>query len=120
MTETVNETVIPIALFATVFGILYMFFTTRHKERLALIEKGADASLFTSERRTGERRTGMTALKLGMLAVGIGVGILLGSIINTTTLLPEEVAYFSMIFLCGGISLIIYYLVEKKVVKIDQ
>jgi hypothetical protein len=117
MTETVNETVIPIAMFATVFGILYVFFTTRHKERLALIEKGADASLFTAERRTGERRTGMTALKLGMLAVGIGVGILLGSIINATTLLPEEVSYFSMIFLCGGLSLISYYFFERRITQ---
>ena len=37
-----------IALFATVFGIMYVFYTTRNKERLALIDKGADASLFNT------------------------------------------------------------------------
>ena len=35
-----------IAFFATVFGIYYVHITTRNKERMALIEKGADASLF--------------------------------------------------------------------------
>jgi len=35
-----------IALFATVFGVTYVFFTTRNKERLAMIEKGVDSKLF--------------------------------------------------------------------------
>jgi hypothetical protein len=43
-----------IALFATVFGIMYVHYTTRNKERLALIEKGADASLLIPGRK--ERR----------------------------------------------------------------
>ena len=37
-----------IALFAAIFGIMYVYYTTRHKERMALIEKGADASLFNT------------------------------------------------------------------------
>ena len=37
-----------IAFFATVFGIYYVHITTRNKERMALIEKGADASLFNT------------------------------------------------------------------------
>ncbi len=37
-----------IAIIAAIFGIMYLFYSTRHKERLALIEKGADASLFNT------------------------------------------------------------------------
>ena len=33
-------------LFAVIFGIFYLFYSTRNKERLALIEKGTDASIF--------------------------------------------------------------------------
>ena len=40
--------VILVTLFAASFGMYYMFITARNRERLALIEKGADASLFKS------------------------------------------------------------------------
>ena len=40
----VGPTFIFISLFIVIFGICYLFFSTRNKERLALIEKGADAS----------------------------------------------------------------------------
>lgn len=108
-----DEAIIPIAMFASVFAILYVFFTTRHKERLALIEKGADASLFN----TGKKENGRGTLKYGMLAVGVAAGILIGSIIDKTTLVPEEVAFLSMIFLCGGSSLILFYFLDKKMEK---
>ncbi len=107
-----NEALVPIAMFAAIFAVVYVFLTTRHKERLALIEKGADASLFNPIRKGGS-----PTLKFGMLFVGIAIGILLGSILDKTTLLPTEVGYFSMIFLCGGISLIAFYMVEKKILK---
>ncbi|MFI5220515.1 MAG: DUF6249 domain-containing protein [Bacteroidia bacterium] len=104
-----EDIIIPLAVFATIFGILYVYFTTRHKERLALIEKGADASLFQSKRNYR-----FHSLKAGMFLAGIGLGILFGNILDVTTQLKEEVAYFSMVFLCGGLSLILFYLYEKK------
>lgn len=108
-----EEIIVPIAIFGTIFGILYVFFTTRNKERLALIEKGADASLFN----TGKKNNRTFALKAGMFLVGIALGLLLGNVIAETTRLKEEVAYFSMTFLCGGLSLIVFYFVEKKMIQ---
>jgi hypothetical protein len=110
-----EDIIVPIAIFGTIFGILYVFFTTRNKERLALIEKGADASLFASPKRINNNKT--FALKAGMFLVGIALGLLLGNVIAETTRLKEEVAYFSMTFLCGGLSLIIFYFLEKKMIK---
>ena len=104
-----EDILIPIALFATVFGILYIYFHTRNKERLALIEKGADASLFQSKRNYK-----MVTLKAGLFLTGIALGILLGNVLSETTSLKEETAYFSMIFLCGGLSLILFYMIERK------
>ena len=74
-----------------------------------MIEKGADASMFTRKRKY----YAMT-LKIGMLLIGVALGILVGSIIDQYTLLEEEVGYFSMIFLFGGLALVTNALMEKK------
>lgn len=104
-----EEIIIPIVLFGSIFGIFYLYITARNKERLSMIEKGADASMFSTKRKY----YAMT-LKLGMLLVGISLGILIGSFIDEYTTLPEEVGYFSMIFLFGGLALVINALMEKK------
>jgi ABC-type Fe3+-siderophore transport system permease subunit len=104
-----GEVLIPISVFAAIFGIFYVYITARNKERMAMIEKGADASTFVTKRNY----FAMT-LKLGMLLVGIAIGILMGSVIDEMTTLPEEVGYFSMIFLFGGIALVVNALMEKK------
>ncbi len=105
-----DEVLIPLALFVCIFGIFYVHYTTRNKERLAMIEKGADASLFY----TGRKRNRHTSLKWGMFLVGIGLGLLIGNIIAETTRLKEEVAYFSMTFVGGGVALILFYMIEGK------
>ena len=104
-----EEVLIPLIVFSSIFGIAYVFLNTRNKERLSLIEKGADASLFA----TKKNRSNLT-LKFGMLAVGIGTGILIASILESYTVLDEEVAYPSMIFLFGGLFLVANALIENK------
>lgn len=94
-------------VFGTIFGVIYIF--VRKKERLTLIEKGADASVFVSKKRPQS-----ITLKFGMLFIGVAIGILLGNILEVTTELQEEVAYFSMIFLFGGCGLVINHFIEKK------
>ena len=106
---------IPLIVFSSIFGMVYVFLNTRNKERLSLIEKGADASLFATKKT---HRSNLT-LKFGMLAVGIGVGILIASILETYTVLDEEVAYPSMIFLFGGLFLVANAMIEKKD-KVDE
>jgi len=105
-----------IAFFATVFGIMYVHYTTRNKERLALIEKGADASLFnTGKEGKGSVNWGKFALKIGMLFMGIGLGIITGAIFESLSVFPEEEpGYFSMIFIFGGVALVLYYLIDRK------
>ncbi len=102
-----EEILIPITMFLCTFGVLYIYFTTRHKERLFMIEKGADPALF-QPRRAAVRKS-KASMRIGMFLVGIALGILTGNILAETTRLMEEVAYFSMIFLFGGLSLILYY-----------
>ena len=112
-----TEAMIPITMFLALFGILYVYFNTRHKERMFMIEKGADPALFQTQSKRDGR---FTSMRIGMFLIGIAVGILMGNILEETTTLDEEVAYFSMTFLFGGISLVVYYLfVEKRTAKTE-
>ena len=106
MSEQVGAAFILTVIFGFIFAIVYL--GIRRKERMALLEKGVDASFFISQ------RTSSTSLKFGMLFVGVAIGILLGNILEYSTSLNEEVAYFSMVCLFGGLALIINYFMEKK------
>ena len=103
------EFLIPIAMFAVIYGIFHLY--VRRKERLALIEKGQTAAIFNSESNVSP------SLKYGIFFIGIAVGFLLGEILAQTTNLEEGVAYLSMIFLFGGIALVVYYFLARKHVR---
>ncbi|MCK9452255.1 MAG: hypothetical protein M0Q90_11245 [Bacteroidales bacterium] len=106
----INVTAIMIVgiIFATIYGLFFLF--VRRRERLTLLEKGMDASVFAPK----ENNNSFISLRFGMLFIGVGFGVLLANILTVTTSLNEEVAYFSMVFLGGGIALVANYLIEKK------
>jgi hypothetical protein len=105
-----------IALFATVFGILYVFYSTRHKERIALIEKGADASLFYIRKEDSAKLFSWSkfTLKVGMLFMGVAIGIIVAAILSQAGVLNEGANYTAMIFFFGGLSLVLFYLIDRK------
>jgi len=100
------EFLVPVAFFAVVYGIFHLY--VRRKERLALIEKGLTASIFNSEANVSP------SLKWGIFMVAIAIGFLLGEVLIQNTRMEEGVAYLSMIFLFGGIGLVIYYFIARK------
>ena len=113
-----EEIIIPITLFASIFGIIYVFYMTRNKERLAMIEKGMDVSLLN--KRQGNRSIlSYWVIKVGFLMVGLALGIVVGSL-AANGLMGEDEAYPSMILLFGGLALIASYFVEKKLRKSDE
>jgi len=105
-----------IAFFATIFGIMYVFYTTRNRERLALIDKGAAASLFNTGKE-GQKFSfswGKVSLKIGMLAMGVAVGIIIAAILAQANVLDEHALFPAMIFFFGGLSLVLFYLIDKR------
>jgi hypothetical protein len=105
-----TEFLVPIAFFALIFGIVYL--SIRRKERMALIEKGMTPSSFNSNVHP------LTNLKWGLFLVGLGVGLIIANVFVQKHIMDEEAAYFSMIFLFGGLALIIsYFLGHKKSMK---
>ena len=106
-----GEVIIPIVLFLVVFGIIYVAIAARNRERLSLIEKGADASIFYGEKSKG---TGKWILTWGIFAVGIALGILVGAMIETSGV-KEEVAFTSSIFFFGGAALVGAYFLGRRI-----
>lgn len=114
-------------LFAVVFGIFYLFYSTRNKERLALIEKGVDAKIFMQGEKKRSTLTGrVVILNLALLAMGIGVGVLLGALLSSlfgysgdwqnrpSNAIDSEVFFISSIFLCAGGALLSGFYLTKK------
>jgi hypothetical protein len=106
-----GEVLVPIAAFALVFGCFYLYLTTRHKQRLALIEKGADASIFgmASNGKSGKYWT----MRTGLFFIGIGAGVLMGNVLANAGLL-DPVAYISMIFIFGGLGLLLFHVIFRN------
>ena len=101
----------PIVFFALVFGMFYIYIVSRNKERMSLIEKGADAKIFYGEKQPG---TGKWIITLGIFAIGIALGILCGNLLESAGM-KEEIAYTGSIFLFGGIALVGAYFITRKI-----
>ncbi len=101
---------IPISLFTAIFGIVYLYLSTRNKERLALIEKGADASIFS---KSGNFQK-IILLNLALLLIGIGTGVLIALILTTYTSLNDGALYPASIFIMAGISLLVGFKMTKN------
>jgi ABC-type Fe3+-siderophore transport system permease subunit len=101
----------PVLVLAIIFGAIYgiIQLNYQHKERKMLLEKGADPSVFNLPRTQKA-----TSLRYGLLLIGIALGILLGSVLTATSTLAQEAAYFSMVFLFGGIALVVSFFLEKR------
>jgi len=111
------EVAILAVIFGSIFGVFYLYFSTRNKERLALIEKGADASIFNIGKRQGSSWK-VVIINLAFLVMGIGVGAIIGSIIDEYTRLHEG-AIIGVIFLMAGLGLYVGYTQTKKAVDQD-
>jgi hypothetical protein len=76
-------------------------------ERIAIIDKGLSPDLFKKERSSSG------PLRAGLLLVGAGLGFLIGYALDRAYDM-EEVGYFSMLFIFGGLGLLLAYVVEER------
>lgn len=112
------ELVVMVSFFGSIFGIYYLYITSRNKERLALIEKGADASIFFSTKKQVTPIWKVLILNLAVLLMGIGFGIFMAGILHHTLGVEEEIAFPGTIFFCAGSGLLVgFYLTRKLITK---
>jgi hypothetical protein len=109
-----EDILVPMILFGAVFGIVYVITTARHKEKMAMIEKGADPTLF---KRQQIKFSQYNTFKFGLLMVGVAVGIFAGNILGEADLIDSVMAVFSSVLLFGGLALIAAYLLRNRFEK---
>ena len=86
-----------------------------NEERMAMIDKGVDPQFF-NVKKAGNNTA---PLRASLLFIGAGLGILMGYFLDRSFDM-EEVGYFSMLFIFGGIGLGGSYLIEEKKIKEEK
>ncbi|OCW92812.1 hypothetical protein A9168_14355 [Macellibacteroides sp. HH-ZS] len=97
--------------------IVYKSIQTKHQEKLAMIEKGM--ILQEPEKRTNK----YTALRNGLLLVGLAVGAMIGLGISETWLRDSFAGDFMiaiMTILFGGIAFLAYFFMIRSMQKQDN
>jgi len=121
-----TEFAVLVSILATLFGTFYYYMNTRHKERMALIESGADASLFYSSKKKPQGGMISFFLGLGIVSVSLSIGILLALFLERLLRVIDDFSgdyaevYVIMVFLSIGTGLIISYFVIKKLIKKEE
>jgi len=118
MQQVGSEIIIVPIMFGILFGIVYLFFSTRNKERMALIEKGIGAEIFSSKK---DRRTApiwkVLILNIAVLMMGIGAGTLIAMFIEEASSFSNDALYPGIIFLMGGAGLFAGFNLTKNLDK---
>lgn len=104
--EALVPILVPISLFALVFGLVYI----KSRENMAMIEKGMNPKEFAN------RPAPYRNLKNGLLLLGAGIGLALAYVITQYVLHDEEnpALWFALIGIGGGLGLIGSYRIEKR------
>ena len=108
------EIIIVAIVFGVFFGIIYLFISARNKERLALIEKGADASIFYGGYKRATPMWKVVVINFALLLMGIGLGIFIAGILSQVLGVDPEIAYPGTIFLLAGAGLFTGFYLTKK------
>jgi len=100
---------VPIAMFAMVFGIVYLY----KRERMAMIERGMDPRSYKPHPTPSAP---YQTLKWGLLLIGAGLGLCAAYVLDRCVFMDEDnpAMYFGLIAVFGGLGLFISFLMEKK------
>ncbi|WP_342633817.1 DUF6249 domain-containing protein [Mucilaginibacter celer] len=108
--------IIPLSLFAMIFGIVYL----KKRENLAMIERNIDPRSYKPQSAPYQN------LKWGLLLIGSGLGLFLAYVLNRAVFngFNDDAffLYISLIAIFGGAGLFVSYRIEKREVldKEDQ
>ncbi|MFT4204281.1 MAG: hypothetical protein QM610_10250 [Chitinophagaceae bacterium] len=100
-----------VSILATIFGIRYL----KNKENLSLIERGINPN---ADRTVPKARPKpFASLRIGMPLIGVGLGLLIASIVDLNIARRDvELTgiYFGLITMLGGLGFFLSYKIEMK------
>ncbi len=103
--------IISLGAFLMIFGIRFL----QYKENQIMIEKGLDPIQFKKD-SSKERNSHSFNLTIGLVTIGIGSGILSAFLVTSLSTFKgeDEPVYFGLIFLLGGLGLLLSYFIQRK------
>jgi hypothetical protein len=114
-----NENMVPVvALLIPIIGTISIFtmivFLRKYEndEKMAMIAKG-----ITPPQKASFNVNPSHSLRWGFVLVGFGIGLLMGSLLESVTNMDGETAHFSMIFIFGGLGLLASYFYQMNLDK---
>jgi len=113
----------PFLILLVMFGstglVIWRWVETRHKERLAMIEKGVSPADFKGiSAREMFKPNPLSSLKWGLLAMFVGIGSLIATWLDEVYNLRDSI-YLASMLVWGGLALIIFYFIAAKKMKQD-
>ena len=107
--ETMVATII-VAFCLSTFLSLYFYWLARHKERMALIERGMDLSDFYNNKLKGSNW-----LKVGVVVVASAIGLLIVGIISESKVeIHSDAIPVAIIGIFGGAGMIVANYLDKR------
>jgi preprotein translocase subunit YajC len=108
------EVLIPITFFVLIGVLLYYGITSRHKERMTMLEKGFSAEQMRSlAHREFRGYSPLSSLKWGIIIVAIGLAIIVGNFLRAIYNVDESIVV-GVVFLFAGLALVIFYFIASK------
>jgi hypothetical protein len=102
---------IPIIGTIGVFTMIVFLRKYENDEKMAMIAKG-----ITPPQKSVNVNPSHS-LRWGFVLIGFGVGLLMGSLLESIINIDSDVAHFSMIFIFGGLGLLTSYFYQMKLDK---
>ena len=98
---------LPIIITLGAFVMIVYLRKYENMERMSIIDKGLSPDIFKRGRTTAPG-----TIRWALLMIGIGIGFLIGYWLDRSFDM-EEVGYFSMLFIFGGLGLGLAYFFEE-------
>ena len=112
-----DDIVIPIFFFFAVAVPVIIWLTSRHKERIKMIEKGLSSEEIKAMYTRDVQRDPLSTLKWGIIFVLGGAALVLGNILHRSDNM-EESFIPGMVILFVGVGLVLFYMIAMK--KVNQ
>ena len=103
---------IPIIGTIGVFTMIVFLRKYDNDEKMAMIAKG-----ITPPQKISHQVNPSHSLRWGFILVGFGIGLLMGSLLESLIEIDGDTAHFSMIFIFGGLGLLLSYFYQMNLDK---